>query len=152
MAVIEEGRAMWILGGVDAGKHYLSSTQIVRPGMPTERGPDMTEEAIGHCSTPLQDGSVIVTGGIRRSNLWGSPRTEIYNFTTRQWSQKKDMKQRRLAHSCTPVWLSRDNPDSDILFGVVSNTSILSIVVAGGKLTLSHYSCKSYRRTVRGWK
>jgi hypothetical protein len=97
MTDIEDDKAMWILGG-EGAKNILSSTQIVRPGMPTEWGSEMTEVVAGHCSRTLQDGSVIVTGGQRRSNPYGSAKTEIYNFTTRQWSQKKDTKQRRMHH------------------------------------------------------
>jgi hypothetical protein len=139
MAVIEEGLAMWTLGGIAADHHPSLSTQIVRPGRPTEWGPDRTEEAADHCSTTLQDGSVIVTGGRRSSNMGGSAKTEIYNFTTKQWSQKKDMKHRRVWHSCTQVWLSPDALESQIVAGQATNKSVFSIVVAGGKLTLSYY-------------
>ena len=61
--MIEDGRAMLVLGGGDASSHILATAQIVRPGKPTELGHAMTEETLGHCSTTLTDGSVIVTGG-----------------------------------------------------------------------------------------
>jgi hypothetical protein len=144
---------MMILGGFDAAKKaYLSSTQIVRPGYPTEPGPDMTEIAVSQCSTTLQDGSVIVTGGRRISNELGSPKTEIYNFATGEWSRKADMKQRRFVHSCTQVWLNPDDPNSDILIGYVSSTAVLSVVVAGGNLLISQFYCKSWHRVIPGWK
>ena len=150
--MIEDGQAMMILGGLDAAKKaFLPTTQIVWPGYPTKLGPVMTEWAGMHCSTTLQDGSVIVTGGRRKSGRLGSPKTEIYNFTTREWSQKADMKQRRFWHSCTQVWLSPDDPNSNILAGYVSSTSVLSIVVAGGKLAMSDYNCKYIRRILPGW-
>jgi hypothetical protein len=134
VAVIEEGRALWVLGGTADGIHDVLTTQIVRPGRPTEWGPNMTEQVSGHCSTTLQDGSVIVTGG-NRNNIRGSSNTDIFNFTTGQWSQKKDMKQRRMIHSCAQVWLDPGNPS--FLSGAVTNRSVLSIVVAGGKPELS---------------
>jgi hypothetical protein len=132
-AVIENGRAMLVLGGMGATNYPLSTTQIVRPGQSTEPGPDMTEWAAAHCSTTLQDGSIIVTGGGRGSDPTGSARSEVYNVTTRQWRRVKNMKQRRMHHSCTQVWLSPDSIASDILDGEVSNQSVLSIVIAGGK-------------------
>ena len=131
--MIDDGRAMLVMGGMPDRHHFQSSTQIVRPGQPTQPGPDMTEGADGHCSTTLQDGSVIVTGGQRPSNYEGSARTEVFNFTTKEWRQVQDMRQRRAYHSCTQVWVTPDNPDSDILYGYVSNTSVVTIVVAGGK-------------------
>ena len=137
-AVIEKGQALWILGGENASYDPQIITQIVRSGMPTERGPDMTEIAVGHCSVTLEDGSVIVTGGLRRSNVDGSSKTEIYSFKTKKWSKKRDMKQRRLWHSCTQVLLRPDEPNSHILSPIVTNTSIISIVVAGGKLSVFH--------------
>jgi hypothetical protein len=132
-AVIEDGQAMLVMGGVYA-ERGLSNTQIVRPGQPTQPGPEMTEETGAHCSTTLQDGSVIVTGGLRESNSYGSPRTEVYNFTTRQWTKVQDMRQGRFGHTCTQVLLEPDDPDFNILNGHVRNTSVLSIVIAGGKI------------------
>ena len=52
-----------MLGGYNKDKHLGAITQIVRPGQPTEWGPDLTEEALGLCSTSLANHSVIVTGG-----------------------------------------------------------------------------------------
>ena len=115
----------------------------MRPGHPTELGPGMTESAGMHCSTTLQDGSVVVTEGRRKSGKLGSAKTEIYNFTTREWSQRANMKQRRFWHSCAQVWLSQDDPNSDFLAGYVRSTSVLSVVVAGGDLAMSGYDYKS---------
>ena len=123
---------MLVLGGRNV-EHVLSCTQIVTPGQPTRPGPHMTEAADDHCSTTFQDGSVIVTGGQRRSNPYGSAKTEVYNFTTGKWQQLQDMNQRRIFHSCTQVWLSPDNLHGDVLSGIVKKTSVLSVVVAGGK-------------------
>jgi hypothetical protein len=138
---------MLVLGGMN-DTHLLSSTQIVRPGQTTQSGPDMTEVVMDHCSTTLQDGSVIVTGGSRMSNPYGSAKTELYNFATGKWRQLKDMKQRRMLHSCTQVWLNSDNLHGDVLSGIVKKTSVLSVVVAGGKIAMSPYSCLSHHRTL----
>ena len=54
-AVIEEGRALWVLGGGDKDLSVVSSTQIVRPGQPTVWGPDMTKNAMWHCSVTLEE-------------------------------------------------------------------------------------------------
>jgi hypothetical protein len=133
--VIEDGRAMLVMGGLDANHYGLNITQIVRPGHSTQPGPNMTGWAYGHCSTTLQDGSVISMGGARPDNFGGSARTEVYNFTTKQWRQAHDMRQRRLYHSCTQVWVTPDNPEDDILAPVHTNNSVISIVVAGGNYT-----------------
>ena len=115
------------------GETLQNITQIVRPDQPTEYGPNMTEETVNHCATTLEDGSVIVTGGWRRSGWQGSTRTEVYNFTTKKWTRLKDMRQKRIGHTCTQVWLNPDDIDFDILSGfVVTGSSVLSIVVAGG--------------------
>ena len=134
------------MGGRNKDLHAQSSTQIVRPGQPTVWGPDMTEVTLGHCSSTLADNTVIVTGGRRRSDPGGSARTEVYSFTTQQWTRKEDMNQRRLWHSCTTVWLdSHSHPSYGIIGGAVDNSSVLSVVVAGGELlellpcfTISH--------------
>ena len=129
--MIEDGRAMLVMGGVGAGRHPLSSTQIVRPGQPTQPGPHMSGVALGHCSTTLLDGAVIVTGGFRQDNPGGSARTEVLNTNTGLWRQWMDMKQRRSWHSCTQVWVT---PDADnILNTILTNSSVLATVVAGGK-------------------
>ena len=60
--MIEDGGALWVLGGVDKDLYPQLSTQIVRPGQPTVWGPDMTEETDGHCSSTLEDNTVMVTG------------------------------------------------------------------------------------------
>ena len=138
---------MWILGGQGPGRHLLSTTQIVRPGKPTEPGPTMTEGKAGQCSTTLADGTVFVSGGLSRSNQGATARTEVYSLSTMQWIKLADMNQRRAGHSCTTAWLTCEDPD--ILSGRVRNTSILSTVVAGGKLNilywfqhgLTHCSC-----------
>ena len=129
--MIEDGRAMLVMGGLCAGNHPLSSTQIVRPGQHTQPGPNMTGGALGHCSTTLLDGSVIVTGGRRPDNPGGSTRTEVLNTNTGLWIQGMDMRQRRFLHSCTQVWVTPDS--DDILTGLLTNSSVLSTVVAGGK-------------------
>jgi hypothetical protein len=129
--VIEDGQAMLVVGGSDADRYGQSTTQIVRHNQPTLPGPNMTEWAAWHCSTTLLDGSVIITGGQRHSNPDGSARTEMLSFTTREWSRLSNMGQRRFWHSCTQVWLDPDN--NDILNGLVTKTSVLGVVVAGGK-------------------
>ena len=126
------------MGGADE-KHVYQSTQVVRQGQPTRWGPNLTEIGLGHCATTLQDNSVILTGGQRRSNPLGSARTDVYNSTTKRWERKADMRQRRASHSCTNVWLN-PNPSTSIINGVITpiltDTSVLSVVVAGGKMIL----------------
>jgi hypothetical protein len=135
--VIEDGQAMWVLGGQDAAFHPQHTTQIVRHGKPTQPGPDLTDWAAMHCSATLHDGSVIITGGRRPDNPYGSARTEMLNFTTQKWSKLSNMQQGRVYHSCTQVWLDPDDPD-DILRGSVTKTSVMGVVVAGGKKSDSH--------------
>ena len=55
----------------------------------------MTEWAANHCSTTLTDGSVVITGGQRFSHPYGSAKVELYSFTTRQWRQLQNTRQRR---------------------------------------------------------
>ena len=134
-AVIEDGRAMLVMGGWPSHVGYgtessvLSTTQIVRPGQTIQPGPNMTGAAYGHCSITMLDGSVIVTGGRRLYKDGGSARTEVYNFTTGHWRTVQPMTQRRMFHSCTQVWVT---PESDILSGAVTNSSVISIIVSGG--------------------
>ena len=63
---------------------------------------------------------------------------QIYSFKSKKWTTKRDMNQKRFDHSCAQVWL---NPEPDpalngIIPPTVTNSSVLSIVVAGGKLVL----------------
>ena len=134
-AVIEDGGALWVLGGVDMNLYVQSSTQIVRPGQPTVWGPNMTEVTVWHCSVTLEDNTVMVTGGQRRgSGHGGSARTEVYSFTSQQWTRREDMNQRRLDHSCATVWLDSSDAFYGILASGVDDDSVLSLVVAGGEL------------------
>ena len=134
VAVVDDGKAMLVMGGGDAHHHRLSSTQLVRPGHPTQPGPSLTEGVGGHCSVALQGDQVIMAGGQRQADRGhGSDVVEILNTSSRQWTKTGSMKHSRFFHSCGQVWLSPDAPDGDILRGVVSNTSVLSMVVAGGK-------------------
>ena len=134
-AVIEDGGALWVLGGLDKDRYAQSSTQIVRPGQPTVWGPDMTDMTFGHCSSTMADNTVMVTGGWRWSDaLTSSARTEVYSFTTQRWTRRGDMNQRRWLHSCSTVWLDRSSPPDDgIIARAVDNSSVLSVVVAGGE-------------------
>ena len=137
-AIIEAGRAMWVMGGLDADSTWQITTQVVRDRQQTIWGPNLTEATYGHCSVTLEDGSVLTTGGRRESTPSGSPKTEIYNFTSKLWSRKADLRMRRYNHSCTPVWLNTEDPDVNgiVQTGSVTNNSILSVVVAGGKFLL----------------
>ena len=129
---------LWVMGGADE-KHVYQSTQVVRHGQPTRWGPNLPEIGSHHCATTLQDNSVILTGGMTRSNPYGSVRTEIYNSTTKRWERKADMRRGRFGHSCTNVWVNPD-PRLSKPFGVIArtltDTSVLSVVVAGGKMIL----------------
>ena len=127
-----------MLGGQAKDGISQSSTQIVRPGQPTVRGPNMTEVAMSHCSATLGDNTVMVTGGGRRSDaITGSSRTEVYSFTSEQWTRRVDMNQRRMGHSCSAVWLnSGDDPFTGVIDPTLTNSSVLSVVVAGGE---SHF-------------
>ena len=124
-----------MLGGQAQDDHVQSSSQIVRPGQPTVWGPEMTEVTMAHCTSALADNTVIVTGGGRRSDaITGSARTEVYSFTDQQWTRRADMNQRRYWHSCSTVWLdSSSHPMTGIIPVTVSNSSVLSVVVAGGE-------------------
>ena len=99
--------------------------------------PDCPEtfQTSGHCSVTLEDGSVMTTGGRRDSTPSGSPKMEVYNFTSKFWTRKADLRMRRFNHSCTQVWLNTEDPDVNgiVQTGTVSNNSVLSVVVAGGK-------------------
>ena len=132
-AVIDNGRALWVLGGEDKDNYIQSSTQIVRPGRPTQPGPAMTEAAAFHCSASNgTDGSVMVTGGRTYINMTGSPRTEVFSFSTGEWSRRADMLHRRFGHSCAAVWLDPQEIDG-IMAKFVYSDSVMSVVVAGGE-------------------
>ena len=134
---------MWVMGGADRNNNVQLSTQIVSPTGPTTWGPDMTEEVRFSCSSSLGDGSVIVTGGQRSSAPGGSATVEIYNFTTGQWTRGPDLRQRRIDHSCSQVWL-----DPSLTLGIIAcfphDTNVLSVVVAGGEPVLCHTILTSY--------
>ena len=134
-AVIDAGNAMWVMGGLDADSTGQFTTQVVRDGQPTTWGPNLTEATSGHCSVTLEDGSVMTTGGRRESTPSGSPKMEVYNFTSKFWTRKADLRMRRFNHSCTQVWLNTEDPDVNgiVQTGSVSNDSVLSVVVTGGK-------------------
>ena len=133
VAVVDDGKAMLVMGGMDTN-HFLSSTQLVRPGHPTQPGPSLTGVVTSHCSVALQGDQVIIAGGQRQADRGhGSDVVEILNTSSRQWTKTGSMKHSRLDHSCGQVWLDPDDPLGDILSGTVTNTSVLSMVVAGGK-------------------
>jgi hypothetical protein len=95
----------------------------------------MTEVAMSHCSATLGDNTVMVTGGGRRSDaITGSSRTEVYSFTSQQWTRREDMNQRRMWHTCATVWLDSSDGFYGILASGVDDDSVLSVVVAGGEL------------------
>ena len=82
----------------------------------------------------LEDGSVVITRGSRESTPSGSPKVEIYNFTSMSWTRRADLRVRRSNHSCTQVWLNAEDPDVHgiVQTGSLSNNSVLTVVVAGG--------------------
>ena len=125
--------SLWVMGGVDKDHYIHSGTQVVRQGQPTQWGPSLTEDGAYHCATTLQDNSVILTGGKTDSNFTGSARTEVYNSTTKVWGRRSNMKQRRYGHSCTSVWVDPHPSADGVIASVESATTILSVVVAGGR-------------------
>ena len=82
----------------------------------------------------LEDGSVAITRGSRESTPSGSPKVEIYNFSSMSWTRRADLRVRRSNHSCTQVWLNAEDPDVHgiVQTGSLSNNSVLTVVVAGG--------------------
>ena len=133
VSTIDNGRAMIVMGGVHDVHHALSTTQIVSPYSPTRAGPQMREWTIGHCSVPLGDNKIMTTGGQRQSQRYGSNVAEILDLQTGQWEERGRMRQHRAQHTCQTVWLDKDGRGGDIFYGAVTNTSVLSVVVAGGK-------------------
>ena len=130
--MIEGGTALLVLGGLHDSQHVLSTTQIVQPGHPTQPGPDLTEPTMASCSTTLEDGSVIMTGGLTQSSRGGSTRVQVFNFTTKEWTPRENMNHKRSQHSCGQVWLTPDDDRFNIFSADLTNNSVLSIVVAGG--------------------
>ena len=123
-----------MMGGARADHHNTNTTQIVSPNSPTRAGPRMREWTIGYCSAPLGDNKIMTTGGQRQSQRGGSDVAEILDLQTGQWEDRGRMRQHRSGHTCTPVWLDKDGAGGDIFNnGMVTNTSVLSVVVAGGK-------------------
>ena len=132
-AVVEDGQALLVLGGEDAQNHLLSSTQLVRPGHPTQPGPGLTGGVAMHCSVSVEDGNkILMTGGARHGDI--SAKAEVLDYAQSSWHSIASMNQARADHSCAQVWLSPNDPYSDILSGAVGNSSVLSAVVAGGEL------------------
>ena len=75
----------------------------------------------------------MVTGGWRYEDGYRvSARAEVLDYGNKTWREVASMRYPRVGHSCAQVWL--DPADPDILHGMVTNTSVLSIVVAGGKV------------------
>ena len=120
---------------INGTKSYIASSQLIRHGQSSLQGPDMTGPRAGHCSATLEDGSIIMTGGLT-PNADGSSLTEVYNATTLQWERRSDMKHRRMYHACTSVWLNQHPKlgkgflDADLW----TSGNVLSIMVAGGEL------------------
>ena len=134
VSTIENGRAMIVMGGVHADHHPLSTTQIVSPNSPTRAGPQMREWTAMHCSVPLGDNKIMTTGGQRQSQRGGSDVAEILDLQTGQWEDRGRMRQQRALHTCATTWMKKDGLGGDIFNnGLVTNTSVLSVVVAGGK-------------------
>ena len=134
VSTIEKGRAMIVMGGEHADNHFLNTTQIVTSTSPTRAGPQMREWTIAHCSAPIGDHKIMTTGGVRQSQSHGSDVAEILDLQTGQWEDRGRMNQNRAGHTCATVWLNKDGDGGDIFNnGVVPNTSVLSMVVAGGK-------------------
>ena len=74
----------------------------------------------------------MVTGG-KRHNQPSSNVAEILDLQTGQWQDIGRLKQKRWGHSCAPVWVDPIGKGGNIISGMVTNTSVLSMVVAGGK-------------------
>ena len=144
------GDSLWVMGGADKDQYVQSGTQVVRQGQPTQWGPSLTEPGGFHCATTLQDNSVILTGGMTNSNLTGSPRTEVYNSTTKVWERRASMKQRRYGHSCTSVWVEQYPSLEGVIAWDETATAILSVVVAGGRCSSTPLLTLYPRSLLRG--
>ena len=131
-AEVEDGQALLVLGGQDAQDHLLSSTQLVRPGHPTQPGPGLTGGVDAQCSVSVEGGDKILMTGGGRPGVGVGAWAEVLDYAQSSWHSIASMNQARVYHSCAQVWLSPD--DSNILSGLVGNSSVLSAVVAGGEL------------------
>lgn len=137
-AVVENGKTMWVLGGVILFKinENQFSIQEVRPGQDTVISEvKMTDNIIYHCSTTLWDGSVMVVGGMRGNPKYAwSSISEIWNFTTKSWSAHIHTKVAIVYPSCSQIFVRQD---PDFPFAVEhdpDNGGILTAVVSGSYL------------------
>ena len=132
--VIENGEALWILDNDD----WDNSTQIVRPGQPTQFGPKLFQDNwYEGCAAALGNGSVAATGGWDGHST-SSPQLRVYNSSTQQWEVRADMKHGRQFHSCATVLLCTTDDDRDgLIFGASGSSpigdTITSVMVAGGE-------------------
>ena len=130
---IDGGRAMLVIGGEDAQHSVTWTTQIVRPGSKTKQGPDMRMSVGGPCSTELPGERIFITGGGRRTQPGGSDVAEILHLQSGEWQDVGRLNNARMYHTCTSVWVNQHGTAGDIFNkGVVTNTSVLSVAVAGG--------------------
>ena len=132
--MIENGEALWILGNHD----FDNSTQIVRPGQPTQFGPKLFRDFwFQGCAAALGNGSAAATGG-SDGHRTSSPQLRVYNRSTQQWEVREDMKHSRQEHSCATVLLCTTEDAIDgLIIGASGSTSnrntITSVMVAGGE-------------------
>ena len=81
--------SLLIIGGVtnNGEESFTNKIQVVRRGRPTTPWlrPDMPEGRARHCSTALEDGSIMVTGGITLNNKQGSKSTQVFDSKTLIW-------------------------------------------------------------------
>ena len=133
--------SLLVLGGLtymygNETEGMMSDSQLVRNAQKTDLTDDldMNEAKCYHCSTSLDGGNIIMTGGRTSSNMFGSNTTEFYNATSHKWETKK-----RSMHSCTSVWLNPNftKTEGGIIAQSVDRSSVLGIVISGGGAFLS---------------
>lgn len=137
-AVVENGKTMWVLGGViffKTGEEQVS-IQEVRPGQDTVISEvKMTDTINLHCSTTLWDGSVMVVGGMRGfpPYSWSSI-SEIWNFTTKSWSAHIHTRVPLWHPSCSQIFVRQDPDCPFVVEPYPDNGGILTAVVSGSYL------------------
>ena len=97
-SLVLNGDTLWVTGG-GTQDYQLDTTELVRPGRPTQRGPKIPYQYRGHCLVRLNETTAMLIGGSYAPGGY-SGATYLYDIPTETWTDNCALNVGRFLHAC----------------------------------------------------
>ena len=106
VSVALDQRTLWIVGGTDEGYNGMSSTELIKLGQPSVKGPKLPFRISAHSMIQYDEKSIYIIGGIQNGRF-SSKKTWIVDPTDEfQIKEGPTLNKGRHCHGCAKMSLN----------------------------------------------